>query len=118
MRRSTSSLRENPLMQKICERCGYVGTEEKRRPGKTSVQVALFVVGLLTGVFLIIWAIYWLWRVMKSSLVCPSCGSAGTMLATSSPRGRQLERQFEPPDVPAARDPATHAAATRDASDT
>lgn len=84
-------------MQKICERCGYVGLEEKRRPGSTKIQVALFIVGLVTGVFLVVWAVYWLWRVMKAETVCPSCGSPKTMLAVESPRGRQLAKSYGTP---------------------
>jgi hypothetical protein len=79
----------------ICERCGHVGLPEKRIPGSTAVQVTLFVLGLITfGVVLLVWLAYVVWRIFNTEMVCPSCGSAKTMVSLSSPLGQNLQKQF------------------------
>ena len=79
----------------ICERCGFIGEPEKKTPGSTGAQVALFILGLITfGIVLVVWAGYVLWRIVKTEVVCPSCGSAKTMVALSSPLGRTLQARF------------------------
>lgn len=82
-------------MANICERCGFVGESEQRRPGAPGVQIALFILGILTmGIVLIAWLGYGLWRLIKTEEVCPSCKHAKTMIAIDTPLGRRLQKQF------------------------
>jgi len=79
----------------ICENCGFEGEPIKKRPGSTTTQLILFVIGLFTGVGLIAWLVYVIWRAVKTEMVCPSCQQAKTMILVSSPKGLQLQKQFQ-----------------------
>lgn len=96
-------------MASICEKCGAVGESVKLKPGSAAVQV-----GLLAGwaLFLalgnivaqqliylswlcgIAWLAYGIWRMARTSDVCPSCKTTKSMISLDSPGGKKLQKQF------------------------
>lgn len=82
-------------MKKICKNCGYCGEEVTNVKGSLGVEIALWLLGLLTmGILLIVALPYSLWRVCSKTKGCPKCG-APNMIPIDTPAGRKLVEDFK-----------------------
>ena len=59
---------------KLCDNCGYVGMEGSADRGSTGLEIAFWLLGIVTyGIFFIVAIIYTLWRHAFSPKGCPKC---------------------------------------------
>lgn len=82
-------------MKKICRNCGYCGNEATIVKGSVIIEIALWLLGILTfGIFLLFALPYSLWRIFTKQKACPKCG-AQNMIPTDTPAGEELVAKFK-----------------------
>lgn len=82
-------------MKKICKNCGYCGKEATVVKGSVVIEIALWLLGILTfGIFLLFALPYSLWRIFTKQKACPKCG-AQNMLPLDTPAGQELFERFK-----------------------
>ncbi|MBP5404001.1 MAG: hypothetical protein J6Y17_02800 [Elusimicrobiaceae bacterium] len=89
--------------EKICKNCGRVGKEKKQVRGTLSMELSLWILGLilliippLGGLILIFALFYSLYRlVAPKAVICPSCKLENSMIPMDSPMGQKLLQEFK-----------------------
>ena len=71
------------LAKYICSTCGYKDKPHMYKKGKRSLEIILWVCGILPGVG------YTIWRNYTAIPICPICDTA-TMISISTPHGQNL----------------------------
>lgn len=80
---------------KICKNCGYCGEEETKVKGSLGLEIALWILGLLTmGIGWLVALPYSIWRLCSKTKGCPKCGSEN-MLPLDTPAGKKLAEDFK-----------------------
>lgn len=86
-------------MKKICQQCGYFGFETTQTKGSFGVEIALWILGLLTFGFLLLIALpYTIWRFCSKTKACPKCGGT-TMIPVDTPVGKELMKKFNQTEI-------------------
>ena len=81
--------------EQICKNCGEVATPVKIKPGAVGLEIALWLLGLVTGFLLPVAIIYSIWRVCASKgNCCPKCRQQNTMIPVDSAIGKKLITEF------------------------
>ena len=89
--------------EKICKNCGFIGKEKKKVRGTLSMELSLWVLGLILlifpplGILVLIFALFYsLYRLASPKLViCPSCKAENCMIPIDSPIGQKLFQEFK-----------------------
>lgn len=82
-------------MKSICKNCGYCGQEKTYTKGSVVIEIALWLLSLLTVGFFLLFALpYSLWRIFSRHKGCPKCG-ASNMIPTDTPAGEELVAKFK-----------------------
>lgn len=89
--------------EKICRNCGRVGKEKKQVRGTLSMELSLWILGLilliippLGGLILVFALFYSLYRlVAPRAVICPSCKLENSMIPIDSPMGQKLLQEFK-----------------------
>lgn len=76
----------------ICIECGHKGPPKTRTPGSIWVELLLWILGGLPGLY------YSCWRLHMRQRVCNACGSY-RIVPLDSPSGRVTQRRFYPEKV-------------------
>ncbi len=76
----------HPMYGSICESCGQNGWPKTITRGSILTELLLWCCCGLPGLF------YSIWRLTTRTKACPKC--FGKMIPISSPRGKQLAKQF------------------------
>lgn len=80
---------------KICKNCGYCGKETTITKGSFGVEIALWILGLITfGILILIALPYSLWRIFSKQKACPKCSSTN-MIPLDTPAGKKLAEEFK-----------------------
>ena len=88
--------------EKICRNCGFIGKEKKKVRGSLSMELSLWIIGLILlmfpplGALILIFALFYsLYRLVAPRLViCPSCKTENCMIPLDSPIGKKLSQEF------------------------
>lgn len=78
--------------QLVCTNCCYIGNSVKVTKGSFIMELFLWLLLLIPGIF------YSIWRLTTKYDACPSCG-APNMVSVDSPRGKKLVQEFNSTSV-------------------
>ena len=72
----------------ICTNCGFIGHPKKVTKGSFFIEVILWILFIVPGLF------YSIWRLTTRYEACPSCG-ASNMVPLDSPIGQKLAAEIQ-----------------------
>ena len=72
----------------VCNNCGHIGESVTARKGHRVIEIALWLLFLVPGI------IYSIWRLTTWHEICPVCGSANLIPASSPIAQRFIRENF------------------------
>ncbi len=70
--------------QFVCTQCGHKGNYKRVTKGSIIIEIFLWLLFLLPGLF------YSIWRLSSKQDVCPKCRNANCMIPVDSPMAKKL----------------------------
>jgi hypothetical protein len=70
---------------RLCTICGFAGYPVKEKPGSVGMEILLFCLFIVPGLFYALWR----WKAPGDNR-CPSCRSLNTMIPLDSIKGKRL----------------------------